>query len=375
MEKNIAVILALNTLTVVFGWVIYLAGVPPNTNLFIFAAESIMLLGLISLAITFIYVFMSGNRNKLFLPALIVLGGGVILTFFAWFIGGLVVLISLLLLILSKRTMYKRWGYIALIFSGFLILTIVPPIEAFLNVYALSMDYGVIIFSVSLIVAGLCLLSKKTLDLEGNLIFIILSISFFLLPPFHEIFKIKSNGSFGIYDNTIIIASTIVYVIFAVGLIYASIKKDKIMKVIDEGYKLLERGKWEDAYGLFRKISENGYRDAKLFNGIGIALMHLGKFDDAEVFLRESVNMEDNDVYLTNLGNLHYRKGDVDRAMKIYSKVLKRNPDCYLALNNMGRALMKKGKKEEAEKYLKKAIKINPNGKTAKRNYSMINGE
>jgi len=375
MERNIAVILALNTLTLLFGWVVYLAGVPPNTGLFIFAAESIMLLGLISLAITFLYVFLNGKRNKLFLPALVLLGIGVILTFFTWFVGGLLVLISLLLLLVSKETLYKKLGYIALIFSGFFILSVVPPVEALLNAYVLSLDYGLIIISTALIIFGLCLLSKKTLDIEGNLIFIILSVSFFLLPPFHEIFGIKSNGSFGIYDNAIIITSTIVYIIFAIGLVFASMRKDKIMKVIDEGYGLLKEGKWEDAYSLFRKVSENGYRDPKLFNGMGVALMHLGKFDDAEVFLKETLNMEDNDIYLTNLGNLHYRKGDVDRAIKIYSKVLKRNPDCYLALNNMGRALMKKGKNEEAEKYLKRAIEVNPKGETAKRNYSLINGE
>lgn len=375
MEKNIAIILALNTLTILFGWVIYLAGVPPNTDLFIFAAESIILLGLISLIITFIYVFLSGKRNKLFWPALIVLAIGVSLTFFAWFIGGIVVLISLLLLLLSKDTFYRKWSYTTLIFLGFFMLSIVPPIEALLNTYSLIMDYGIITFSVALIIVGLCLLSKKTLDLEGNLIFIILSVSFFLLPPFHEIFRIKSNGSFGIYDTAIIITATIVYIIFSIGLIYASVRKDKIMKIIDEGYKLLGEGKWEDAYALFRKIAESGYRDAKLFNGIGISLMHLGKFDDAEVFLKETLNMEDNDFYLTNLGNLYYRKNDVDGAIRIYSKVLKRNSNCYLALNNMGRALMRKGKKEEAEKYLKKAIKINPNGETAKRNYSLINGE
>ncbi len=375
MEKNIAIILALNTLTILFGWVIYLAGVPPNTDLFIFAAESIILLGLISLIITFIYVFLSGKRNKLFWLALIVLAIGVSLTFFAWFIGGIVVLISLLLLLLSKDTFYRKWSYTTLIFLGFFMLSIVPPIEALLNTYSLIMDYGIITFSVALIIVGLCLLSKKTLDLEGNLIFIILSVSFFLLPPFHEIFRIKSNGSFGIYDTAIIITATIVYIIFSIGLIYASVRKDKIMKIIDEGYKLLGEGKWEDAYALFRKIAESGYRDAKLFNGIGISLMHLGKFDDAEVFLKETLNMEDNDFYLTNLGNLYYRKNDVDGAIRIYSKVLKRNSNCYLALNNMGRALMRKGKKEEAEKYLKKAIKINPNGETAKRNYSLINGE
>ncbi len=375
MEKNIAIILALNTLTVVFGWVIYLAGVPPNTNLFIFAAESIALLGLISLIVTLIYLFLSGERNRAFWPAISILIAGIVVVFFNWFAGGIVILTSLLLLILSKTSTYKKWLSLGLTFSGFIILAIVPPLEVLLNVYILSMDFVLITIASGIIISGLYLFSRKYVYVEGALSYIVLAMSFFLLPAFHEIFGIKSNGSFGIYDSAIIITSTIVYVIFALALVYLSNAREKIVKKIDEGYRLLENGKWEDAYALFRGVAEEGYKDDRLFNGMGVALMRMSKFEDAEAFIRGAIKLKDEDIYLTNLGNLYYRKGELEEAINIYSKVLKRNPNCYLALNNMGRALLKKGDVEKAEMYLKKAIKINPKGEIAKKNYSLINGK
>ncbi len=374
MERDIFIILTLNTLTIIFGWVIYLAGVPPSTNLFIFAAESIVVLGLISLVVTFIYVFTKDNRNKMFWPAIVILIIGLILSFFNWFYGGLIVLISLLLLILSKSSMLKNWPYITITFFGFFLLAIIPPVEAMLGVYKLSIDYLLIIIALSMVIIGICMFAKESLDTDGYLTYIILSVSFFLLPSFHEIFGIKSNGSFGIYDSAIIYTSTLVYLIFSAGLVYVMLRKEKILKRIDHGYELLRKGMWEDAYRIFNEVSQSGYKDARLFNGIGIALMHLGKFDDAEVFLKESVKMEDSDVYLTNLGNLHYRKGEIDKAIEIYSKVLKRNPDCYLALHNMGKVLLKKGDKK-GEEYLKKAEKIKSKGNEENKNYSLVNGK
>ena len=375
MEKNIAIILALNTLTVAFGLVIYLAGVPPNTNLFIFAAESIALLGLISLIVTLIYIFLSGRRNRVFWPAISILIGGIVLVFFNWFAGGIVILASLLLLVLSKTSTYKKWFSLALTFGGFIVLAIVPPLEALLNVYILSMDLALITIALGIIISGLYLFSRKYVYVEGALAYIVLAMSFFLLPAFHEIFRIKSNGSFGMYDSAIIITSTIVYVIFSVALVYLSNAREEISKKIDDGYRLLENGKWEDAYNLFREIAEEGYKDDRLFNGMGVALMRMSKFEDAEAFIRGAIKLKDEDIYLTNLGNLYYRKGDIEEAMNIYSKVINRNPNCYLALNNMGRAFLKKGDVEKAEKYLKRAIEVNPNGEIAKKNYSLINGK
>jgi Flp pilus assembly protein TadD len=375
MARNIGVIVALNSLTIAFGWVIYLAGIPPSTSLFIFAAESVLIIGLLSLIVTFLYVFMGYERNKFFWPAIGILVIGIALTFLWWFLGGIVVLVSLLLLLLSKSFTLRYWRYITLTFIGFLILSIVPPVEAMLNTYSLSMDYTLIIIASVMIVIGLYLFSRKSLDVEGNLIYIIMAMSFFLLPPYHEIFGIKNNGSYGMYDTAIIMLSTITFVIFLVGLLYASERQERALREIERGYANLKDGKWEDACKIFKGLSMRGYKDDRIFNGMGVALMHMGNFDDAEVFLKEAIKIKNNDTYLTNLGNVYYRRGDTDKAMKIYSKVLKRNPNCYLALNNMGRALLKKGDKEEAEKYLKRAIEVNPRDEIAKKNYSLINGK
>ena len=73
------------------------------------------------------------------------------------------------------------------------------------------------------------------------------------------------------------------------------------------------------------------------------------------------LNPEDADAYL-NRGNAYYGKGEFDRAIEDYSKAIELNPEYARAYTNRGVAYRKSKQygKEEEEDY-KKALELNPN--------------
>jgi tetratricopeptide (TPR) repeat protein len=134
----------------------------------------------------------------------------------------------------------------------------------------------------------------------------------------------------------------------------------------------LDEGNPSAAYAIFKKLYERDRYNEEVLNGMAIALMRMGKFEESEGYLRELLKISNKDIYLANLGNLYYRMGDVEKAIRIYGEVLKKNPQCYVALNNLAKCLMDKGENEKAAMLLKRALEINPNNEVANRNYYML---
>jgi protein O-mannosyl-transferase len=61
-----------------------------------------------------------------------------------------------------------------------------------------------------------------------------------------------------------------------------------------------------------------------------------------------------------NLGNIHFRKGEVDAAIAEYKKTLEIYPNYDVTLSNLGGAFLQTGRKDEAIVEFQKALKINP---------------
>jgi len=101
-------------------------------------------------------------------------------------------------------------------------------------------------------------------------------------------------------------------------------------------------------------------------------LMKMGKYKESEPYLRKLVRISNDKVYKTNLGNLYFRSGRIDKAMEVYQEVLKEDPKFYNALNNLARCYMEKGDYEKARELLEKAIDVDQDKKAAKVNYYFL---
>ena len=361
-------ILGLDVTSVISSLIIFFWGNWSVEPVFTVATEIVFILALVSIGFTLIYYVKMGENNYFLILSLgtLVLGAG--LAFLSWFIGGLVALVALFFLLMAKG-LKDKIGIISS-FLGFSILSVIPPIGVLLSLQFSYGDYAIIAVGIMLILYGiyLSIKMKRNVDIISTG-FIILSLSFLLLAPAHELLKIHSNSTYGIYDISMVILSSITFFIFLINLLIFYMGSISVDKHIELGYRYFQGGKFEEALKHFEEAYRKYPDHEDVLNGLGITLMKLKRYDESEEYLRRLNQLYENEIYLTNLGNLYFRRGDVGRAMRIYEEVLKKNPDCYNALNNLARCYIEKGDYERAKEFLEKAIHVDENRKAAKINY------
>ena len=374
MKSYAEYILGLDVAAVISSLLIFLYGDLEVKSIFVLATELIFILSVVSLSFTFMYYIQIGENNWLLLPSLIFFGIGAALTFFSWFIGGLIALIALLFLIISKKIDQKERVSIGITYFGFVILAIMPPLGALFGFTFGMLDYMLISIGIILIFIGtfLALKLRKTVNVL-SVGFILLTLSFLFITPAHELLSIHSNGAYGIYDRSTVALATITFFIFFGNLLFSTWQERKIMRDIDIGYKFLKNGKYQDALPHFQKAYKSFPDDERVLNGLGLTLMKIGNYTESEVHLRKlNRTSNGNNTYMTNLGNLYFRTGRIDKAIETYQDVLKRDPKFYNALNNIARCYMEKGNYAKAKEYLEKAINIDQDKKAAKLNYYFL---
>jgi protein O-GlcNAc transferase len=93
----------------------------------------------------------------------------------------------------------------------------------------------------------------------------------------------------------------------------------------------------------------------------GIKLFQQGKFAEAAVELERAVALRPNDAgAVSNLANIEFYRGDVDRAIAGYLRALELKPDFAEAHNNLGSALEKQGRLTKAIAHWHEALRLRP---------------
>ncbi len=97
-------------------------------------------------------------------------------------------------------------------------------------------------------------------------------------------------------------------------------------------------------------------------SNLGLALTHLGRFDEAIASLRLAVQLAPNlaDAH-NNLGNALRRLGKTDEAIASFRTAIQCNPSLAEAHNNLAGSFRTQGKLDEAEAEFRTAIQLKPN--------------
>jgi tetratricopeptide (TPR) repeat protein len=94
---------------------------------------------------------------------------------------------------------------------------------------------------------------------------------------------------------------------------------------------------------------------------IGNTYSDKGEYDKAiESYEKIIVIKPDYHDAFNNMGNAYSNKGEYEKAIESYEKAIEIKPDYYDAFNNMGNAYSNKGEYEKAIESYEKAIEINP---------------
>jgi tetratricopeptide (TPR) repeat protein len=159
------------------------------------------------------------------------------------------------------------------------------------------------------------------------------------------------------------------------------------------GYIKTSQGKYGEAIVAFRKATQLDRLFAKAYEAMGRAYQKLGrkaeaekalqraadiymskeKVEDAEDILKEIMEINPDSVNIYNsLGVLSRRKGEFENALRHYQKALKIHPNSPQIYYNMGRLHLDLNDPGKAKTFFTQAVEINPSFKEAKEVLSAI---
>lgn len=183
-----------------------------------------------------------------------------------------------------------------------------------------------------------------------------------------------------------------------------------IILTIYFGIILINRNKdFRDEIIFYNQILKRQYKNARVHYNLGCAYFYAGKETESYEHLMEAIRFKpDYAAAYGNLGQLEFRKGNIDQAIQLYETAnvlkadllenrvnlavayikkdrfqegidqltvaLKLNPNHVAALNNMGIAFGSQGDFATAERYFKSALTIDPTDASAQNNLARLSG-
>mmetsp|Transcript_5957 Transcript_5957/g.10760 ORF Transcript_5957/g.10760 Transcript_5957/m.10760 type:complete len:857 (-) Transcript_5957:849-3419(-) len=141
----------------------------------------------------------------------------------------------------------------------------------------------------------------------------------------------------------------------------------------DEGLKLNEQLRYEEAFQLFTQGLQLDSRNADLLHNLGNCLKMLGRMDEAIVCLNDALDARPNFAEaLSNLGNVYLEMGRMEEAIAKYNSALDADPYLTDAYNNLGSAYKIEGDWKTAESCYRKALSLNPDHHYAHSNLGAV---
>jgi Flp pilus assembly protein TadD len=98
------------------------------------------------------------------------------------------------------------------------------------------------------------------------------------------------------------------------------------------GWGLRRMERWQDAKAAFLQAAAHGASNADTRNELAICCMELEQFDESEKYLRDALNLEnENTKIMSNMGVLALRRDKKEEALSWFLTVLEYDPDDGLA--------------------------------------------
>jgi tetratricopeptide (TPR) repeat protein len=131
-------------------------------------------------------------------------------------------------------------------------------------------------------------------------------------------------------------------------------------------------GRSGEALDLFARYSRMVPDDFEALGQIGSCLSDLGRFDEAEPYLRRAHQQLDDALTHYNLGALLSATGRFDEAVVEYQHALDRDPSDPDARGNLAAVLVKQGKLARATEELTRVLDIDPENANAHTNLGLV---
>jgi len=130
------------------------------------------------------------------------------------------------------------------------------------------------------------------------------------------------------------------------------------------GWTLFQSGRSADAVVEYERALATDPKHAKAHNNLALALLDLGRLDEAAQHFDASLVIEPRAEIYSDLGFTLARMGKTDEAFTAYREALALDPECASAHLNMAVTYVQGGKLAEAEAHYRKALPGRPTAET-----------
>jgi len=138
--------------------------------------------------------------------------------------------------------------------------------------------------------------------------------------------------------------------------------RESVRALHEAGARLIEKGRYEEALGRFRRVARRGRPDdPRLLFNIGFALARLGRnFAAARAYRRcLEITPRDADAWF-NLGNAYREVGALRRAARAYAAAASLETSDHEVWNNLGNVRAALGENAAAAEAYRSALAIRP---------------
>jgi tetratricopeptide (TPR) repeat protein len=138
------------------------------------------------------------------------------------------------------------------------------------------------------------------------------------------------------------------------------------------GRLLRTLGRSGEALEFLQRYSQMVPTDYQGVGQVGSCLSDLGRFDEAEPYLRRALGGLDDALSHYNLGALLSATGRVDEAVIEYRRALDRDPDDLDARGNLAAVLVRTGKLAQASREFVRLLESDPDNAVVHTNYGVL---
>jgi eukaryotic-like serine/threonine-protein kinase len=124
------------------------------------------------------------------------------------------------------------------------------------------------------------------------------------------------------------------------------------------GLRYYQAARYEDAAASFRRVIELQSDNAQGYQQLGTVLQALGRDDEALEQYRRATNIQPSPPAFSNMGTLHYRRGEFAAALDAYNASLALRPNSAIGHRNRGDTLRRLNRSAEAVVAYREALRL-----------------
>lgn len=140
----------------------------------------------------------------------------------------------------------------------------------------------------------------------------------------------------------------------------------------NKAFELHKSGNLDEAEILYLEILEDDDKNAQVWNLLGMVNMQKFHLSKAQEYIQKAILISPNPYFFENLAKVYLEMEDSEKAIELYSELLKVFPDNFSYLFNLASAYKLSNDNKKAIETYKKALEIEPNNVDAYYNLGHI---